>query len=254
MYQEERLIAILDHLKKYKRISIDDICEQFSVSRDTARRDLVKLDEQGSIVRTRGGAILSGLSKDISSYEQRLKLVPEAKKDIAKRAVSLIRDFDYIILDASTTVEFVAEYLHTKQNTIVTNSIQIASTLTKNETVTIHLLGGQLHRSQQYIYGAAAIEMLRNYHVDKLFLGACGITQSGLSSPYEEEGLLVKEMIQRADQVIVLADQSKFGKQMFYNVCPLEDIDIIVTDCFPDEELKNVFQQYEVELLTTKGV
>ncbi|WP_078409270.1 DeoR/GlpR family DNA-binding transcription regulator [Priestia abyssalis] len=254
MYQEERLIEILQHLKKHKRISIEDICEQFEVSRDTARRDLVKLDEQGAIVRTRGGAILPALSKEVSSYEQRLKHVPEAKKEIAKRAVSLIKDYEYLILDASTTVEFIADYLQTKQNSIVTNSIQIASTLSKKEVASIHLLGGQLHHSQQYIYGAAAIEMLRNYHVDKLFLGACGITQSGLSTPYEEEGLLVKEMIKRANQVIVLADQSKFGKQMFYNVCPLEDIDIIVTYCSPDDSFQSIVDQYEIELLTTRGV
>jgi DeoR/GlpR family transcriptional regulator of sugar metabolism len=253
MYQEERLIKILQHLKTHHRISIEDICDQLAVSRDTARRDLVKLDEQGVILRTRGGAILPGLSKEISSYEQRLKHVPEAKKQIAKQAVSLIDDDDYLILDASTTVEFVADYLTTKQNTIVTNSIQIASTLTKKEVASIHLLGGKLHHSQQYIYGTTAIDMLRSYHVDKLFLGACGITETGLSNPYEEEGLLMKEMIRRANQIIVLADQSKFGKQMFYNVCPLEDIDVIVTDCIPDKSFQNTLAQYDIKLLTTKG-
>jgi DeoR family transcriptional regulator, carbon catabolite repression regulator len=252
MYQEERLALIMEHLRHHRRISIDEICEKFNVSRDTARRDLVKLNQQGEIVRTRGGAILPTLSKHIFPYEQRLKTEPESKRKIGQLAASLINDGDYLILDASTTVQFAAEYIHTKNNVVVTNSIDIAAILAKKPHIRVHLLGGVLHSEQHYIYGSRAIETLKEYYVDKLFLGACGVSSDGITTPYEEEAFLIREMIQRADQVIVLIDHSKFNKRLFHKVCGLEAIDFIITDKEPNEEIKQMLKEHDIEILITE--
>ncbi|WP_435541451.1 DUF977 family protein, partial [Bacillus paralicheniformis] len=82
MYQEERLISIIDYLKEHKRISVEQICSLFGVSRDTARRDLVKLQEQGAIIRTRGGAILPTVHDEVKDYSGRLGMVSEEKSMI----------------------------------------------------------------------------------------------------------------------------------------------------------------------------
>ena len=84
MYQEERLAAILQYLQDHQRISVQDVVEQFGVSRDTARRDIVKLEEQGEILRTRGGAILPTLSKKSYSYQERMQLDLTGKRRIAE--------------------------------------------------------------------------------------------------------------------------------------------------------------------------
>lgn len=84
MYQEERLISIIDYLKEHKRISVDQICSLLHVSRDTARRDLVKLKERGVIIRTRGGAILPTNHDEIKDYSGRLNIVSEEKNMIGK--------------------------------------------------------------------------------------------------------------------------------------------------------------------------
>lgn len=97
MYQEERLISIIDYLKEHKRISVEQICSLFGVSRDTARRDLVKLQEQGAIIRTRGGAILPTVHDEVKDYSGRLGMVSEEKSMIGKAAASLIREGDRMI-------------------------------------------------------------------------------------------------------------------------------------------------------------
>ncbi|OXM84261.1 DeoR/GlpR family DNA-binding transcription regulator [Paenibacillus rigui] len=250
MYQEERLLGILQYLARHPRINIETICELFDVSRDTARRDMIKLEEQGSILRTRGGAILPTLSSEIANYGERLhdEATTEAKKAIGRCAASLLHDGDYLLLNASTTVAGFAESIQTHGHVVVTNSIDIASTLTHKERVSVHLLGGQLHPEHRYIYGARALEMLREYHVHKLFLGTCGITPDGLMNLYEEEGFVVKEMMRRADQIIVLADHTKFGKRQFHRVAGLNQIDILITDQEPDEALKEALQDNEVDI------
>ncbi|WP_027417069.1 DeoR/GlpR family DNA-binding transcription regulator [Aneurinibacillus terranovensis] len=253
MYQEERLLAILQHIKQHHRVSVQEICHLFGVSRDTARRDIVKLEEQGAIVRTRGGAILPTLTKEINNYKERLLFESTGKRAIGRTAASLIKNGDYIIMDASTTVQFAAEYFCSENNVVVTNSIDIAGILTSKKQVSIHLLGGKLNSEHRHVCGAQTIAMLADYQVDKLFLGACGITAEGLSYPHEEDGNVKREMIKRADQVIVLADHSKFGKKLFYRVASLDDIDLIITDREPDGDIADILHQHEIEMMVVPG-
>ncbi|WNR45707.1 DeoR/GlpR family DNA-binding transcription regulator [Paenibacillus roseipurpureus] len=253
MFQEERLISILDYLKSNKRISVDLICELYDVSRDTARRDMVKLEEQGSIVRTRGGAILPTLSKEVGNYDQRLQEESSSKLTIGRTAAALVQDGDYLMMDASTTVLQAASALTSKPNIVVTSSIETAAVLTRKDGVTIHMLGGVLDNKHHRVYGAKAIEMLNDYHVDKLFIGTCGITEDGLSAPDEEDCYMVRAMMGHADQVIVLADHSKFGKRMFHRVVGFDQIDLLVTDQALSEEMKETLLAHDVEIVLAGG-
>ncbi|TXK72119.1 DeoR/GlpR transcriptional regulator [Paenibacillus sp. N3.4] len=253
MFQEERLISIVEYLKSNKRITIDLICELYDVSRDTARRDMVKLEEQGLIVRTRGGAILPTLSKEVGDYDQRLQAESSSKLTIGRTASALIQDGDYIMMDASTTVLHAANALTSKHNVVVTNSIEIAAILTRKDSTTIHMLGGVLDNKHHSVYGAKAIEMLNDYHVDKLFIGTCGLTEEGLSAPNEEESYLVRAMMQHADQVIVLADHSKFGKRLFNRVVGFESIDVLVTDQELSSAMKEKLLACEVKIVLAEG-
>ena len=144
MNQDERLKHIIAHLKEHGNIRIDQICESYSVSRDSARRDLVKLEEARLIVRTHGGAILSSPNLSTKPYEERLEN-QEAKKRIGKAAAALIRDGETLFVNASTTVQAAVEAFSTKYIyiTAVTNSIDAAALLGKRPTGKAHLLGGQ---------------------------------------------------------------------------------------------------------------
>ncbi|WP_068775674.1 DeoR/GlpR family DNA-binding transcription regulator [Paenibacillus sp. FJAT-26967] len=252
MYQEERMEAIMAYLREHRRVEVREICELYHVSRDTARRDLVRMEELGWLVRTRGGAILPTLHKDVGVYKTRLQTSSSEKKMIGRAAAGLIRDGHYLFLDTSTTVLTLAEQMTGCNNVIVTNSIDIADRLTDKESVQVYLLGGQLEREHRYLCGSATLAQLSEYYADTLFLGACGITADGLTYPHDEDGAVKREMIRRADRVIVLADHTKFGKRMFYKVASLDDVDIVVTDRAPEEDMLQLLERHSVELIIVR--
>lgn len=249
MYQEERLLAILEYLKKNQRISVEQICTLLNVSRDTARRDLVKLEEDKSIVRTRGGAILPTEKKEIKTYLKRLKIVSEEKRIIGKKAASLIYEGDRVILDASTTVQSCAEHIENIECTVITNSINQADVLSAKSNVNIHLLGGTLQKEHRFLYGSSVVETLSHYHADKVFIGVVGISEKGLTIAHEEDGIVKRKMMQQAKQVFVLADHTKLGNIDFFRFADLSDIDFLITDQTPSKEFINMLNKNNVELI-----
>ncbi|MBM7587762.1 DeoR/GlpR family transcriptional regulator of sugar metabolism [Bacillus pakistanensis] len=253
MYQEERLIAILDFLKKNKRISVEQICTLFDVSKDTARRDLVKLEEEKRIIRTRGGAILPALHNEIKDYSNRLKTVSEEKKIIGKKAAELMTEGDRIILDASTTVQACAEHLTIEDGTIITNSINQAEVLSNKRGIHIHLLGGQLQKEHRFLFGSAVIEKLSQYYVDKAFIGVVGISENGLTIAHEDDGMVKRKMISRAKQVIVVADHTKIGVTDFYQFADICEVDLFITDKTPSKAFQELLNKNNVDLLIADG-
>jgi len=253
MFQDERLLTILQFLEKHQRISVEEICEHFDVSRDTARRDIVKLEEQGKIIRTRGAAILPSLSKDTPNYEERMVSEIPSKRIIGKKAASMIMDGDYLFADNSTTVRQAMEYLSSKNNVVVTNAIDTAGLLTQKDNIRIHLLGGLMHNDQRFVFGSQATQMMEKYQVDKTFIGSCGITLDGLTTPFEEESSLILEAMRHADQVIVLADHTKFEKRRFFKLAGFEKIDTIVTDREPESRIREKILEHGVELIIARG-
>ncbi|KIL49536.1 DeoR/GlpR family DNA-binding transcription regulator [Jeotgalibacillus soli] len=252
MYQDERLRQIVEHLSLHKRISIDEICSLFDVSRDTARRDLVKLEEQRAIIRTRGGAILSSKRHEVKNYQYRLTTVSEEKKKIGQKAASLISKGERVILDASTTVQAAAEFLDVVECTVITNSINQADILSQHSTLRIHLMGGELEKEHRFLYGASVVERLSHYHVEKAFIGVVGISENGLTIAHVEDGIVKQQMMKQAEQVIVLADHSKFGVTDFFQFATLKDVDMLITDQIPPDSFIEMLSAYNVELIVTE--
>lgn len=252
LYQEERIRHILEYLKINDRVSIEEICDLYGVSRDTARRDLVKLEELGEIVRTRGGAILPTLQKSIPAYIDRLKRCPEEKRAIGKLAASLIKEGDKLILDNSTTVQACSEHIAIGHCTVITNSINQVDILSNKANVQTHLVGGIIDPGYRFTYGSSALEMIASYYVDKAIIGGIGISEKGLTSVHEGEGYLVKQMIKQAEQVILLVDHTKFSKKGFYKYGNLSDIDILITDRQPDADMMELLERHHVDVLIAK--
>ncbi len=176
MYQEERMRSIVDYLQAHKRITIEEICSLFQVSRDTARRDLVKLEEQQAIIRTRGGALLPAAPYEIiKDYNERLLAVSKEKQQIGRIAAQLVRSGERVILDSSTTVQACAEMWVAADTHVITNSINQADVLSSKPGVSIHLLGGQLQKEHRYVYGSSVTDTLARYQADKAFIGTGGI-------------------------------------------------------------------------------
>ncbi|WP_248482479.1 DeoR/GlpR family DNA-binding transcription regulator [Tepidibacter aestuarii] len=242
--------VILNYLKTNKRISVEEICNLCGVSRDTARRDLVKLEKNGEILRTHGGAILSKVQNKIKNYEERLQQDLKPKKEVAKLAAALIKSRDRIIMDTSTTMQLCAELLGDIEDcSVITNSINVADILSNNKNVDIHLVGGKLNQKHRYLYGTETISMLSNYYTHKAFIGIGGITKNGIMNEDNEDGFVKRKMIEQAEQVIVLADSTKFGKSGFFKVADLSKIDLIITDKIPDKDFMDIFEENKITVV-----
>jgi DeoR/GlpR family transcriptional regulator of sugar metabolism len=252
MYQEERMQLILDYLNKNKRISVEEICKLYDVSRDTARRDLVSLEKQGAIIRTHGGAILPLSNEEIRSYSERLLFDVEEKHKIARLSASLIKERDTVILDTSTTVQACAELLEDMECNIVTNSINVADILSKKSKVKTFLLGGRLNNEHRYLCGTTTVSMLSYYFADKAILGALAISSYGVTVADDEDAAVMRKMIEQSKESIVLADHTKFNRTATFKVCNLSQIDLIITDRYPDKEFMEILNKNNVNLIVTE--
>ena len=249
MNQEERLVRILNYLELYKTMNIKQMCEDFNISRDTARRDIVKLSQNKAVVRTYGGVSLASFHKKIDNYQERSQSDIEMKKLIGEKAANMIADNEMIYLDISTTVNFIAQSLQSKPVTIVTNSIDTAYVSAQTKDTTVHLLGGTLNKSSRHLTGYSTIENLKDYHFNKVFIGAAGVTESGLYYFFEEDIHFKRELIKHTDQVIVLADLSKYNQRQNYRALPLESIDTFITNEAPPNDLYKAMKECGVEVL-----
>nr|WP_281069378.1 DeoR/GlpR family DNA-binding transcription regulator [Paenibacillus shirakamiensis] len=240
-------MKILDYLQQHESMSVGEICSKFEVSRDTARRDIVKLVQEGVVVRTHGGVALPELQKVLSSYQDRLIEGSSSKNHIGQLAAKLIHDHETVFFDVSTTVQFVAEHIQARQITAVTHSIDNAGVLSKREDLSIYVLGGYLHTQNRLLYGPSVLDKISEIKADKAYIGATSVQSDGLYYPYEEDVRVKKEMAKQSDQVILVADHSKFSAKSRFKL-DIDYVDIIVTDQSISEEMKEVLDRKNITL------
>ena len=251
MYQEHRLASIKTYLSSHKSIMLEEICEMFGVSKDTARRDLVKLEERGEIIRVKGGATLPSANRNLIDYQERKATL--SKDKIALNAALFVHDDYDLLMDTSSTVALMAKFIGDKRVNVITNSIDQVDLLGEYTEINTFLLPGRFNRKNRNVTGPRTIETLNDFKVDQLFLGACGISGEGVTSPVEDEAFLKKKMISCARQVILLADCSKFEKEFLHRVCDLAEIDMIITDQYPNEAVMEQLKETTIRLIVVES-
>ena len=231
MLANERQSAIMEILNRAKSIRISDIVDRFSVSNETARRDLEALQDQKLIKRIYGGAILLEPLMTEQQYNARLVQSHQQKVCIGRAAAELVNPGETIILDIGTTTLEIARHLkHLSNITVLTNSLPILNELA-NTQINLFALGGRLNADELSMHGELTIDALQHFYVDKAFIGAGGVTLDGGISDYNSEPAHVRQMImRRSSQTILVSDSGKFGTNAFAVVCPLTKIDMVVSD------------------------
>ena len=186
---EERKNEIVKELKKTGKVKVVELVEQFQVSEETIRRDLMILEEKGLLKRVYGGAIHAVFQSEEPPFVQRTSVNQEAKVKVGKKAVELISDGDVIAIDVGTTMlEFAKQIEKKKDITIITNSLPVSSVLTESLnqnmfTGQVLLLGGQIDPKHQSISGSLTEQMLNQFNIDKAFISAGGFSiQKGVSN------------------------------------------------------------------------
>lgn len=231
----ERHQAILELVQRYESVRVADLAEQLNVSESTVRNDLETLDEQGHLVRVRGGAISKQtLSGDGTSPYLSQKALHHAgeKQAIARWAAGMIEDDDVIMLDASTTVLHIAPFLHDRRNlTVFTNGIDVARALAKEPSNTVIILGGILRSNGNSITGEISRQLLQDYHIQTAFVSCSGFTpELGFFEMNLEEAKMKTLMMQASQQRVALLDSSKIRRVGLTTFGTLADFDYLVTD------------------------
>jgi DeoR family fructose operon transcriptional repressor len=252
----ERIKIIKNYLIENKQLEVNILSKMLNVSEVTIRRDLEKLEKEGFITRTHGGAILnsnSTISHETTSEDVSYEETTEYN-DIADIAIEMINDDDVIMLSNGIINLSIAKKLTNKRNvTVVTNDILIASELINNQTVKVILLGGVMDYSTKSVFGTLTIDNLNLFFVNKLFIEVNGIS-SNLDVTVSSINMasLIQASIKNSNERIVLCSSEAFKKNSFYKIGKLSEITekIITSSNISDGCKKEIFDN-NIQLFTS---
>jgi len=250
MKPKHRRAEITDILLHEGRVSVEWLASKFNTSVETIRRDLGVLSNAGKLQRTHGGAILAS-GKGEGSFRQRMGENVAAKRLIAQKASALVSPGDTLFVDAGSTTLMLAEELaYVDQLTIITNSAQIAKILGGQNSTRLFLIGGAYNAENSASYGQMAISQLSGFRANFAFSTVGAIDKTGGAMNFDlDEAELARSMFARAEKTVVLADESKFNSVAPFEVSPFSGIDLMVSDCLPDETLQEVLRAESVKIV-----
>ncbi len=259
MLKSERQDCILREVLQRGSAAVVDLAGWLNVSEITIRRDLDELDRGGHLQRIHGGARRRSPRGPEPPVVQRQLLCSPERQAIALVAAELALDGDVIALESgSTTLELARAIARRPWQClqVVTNSFPIAGELMGCYGVQIVFIGGIVNRDEMGTFGVPAQDMLRRLSIHKLFLGCRGIDPHlGLSNSIqaEMETATVRALTAASDQVFVLADHSKFGHTFLFQVLPITDIDIIITDSQTPHSVLDELQRRGPRVIVAPG-
>lgn len=220
----------------------------------TIRKDLKALEDMNLLFRTRGGASLVNPYTMERSIHEKALIHAEQKQQIARAALSLLAGHESVVIGSGTTVFEVARQLYpSRPLTVVTPAAKVTLELSNRSNIELIQLGGAVRPKSAAVVGPVAEMALQMMSCNLLFMGVDGIDlEFGLSTTNFNEASLSAKMVEAAEQVIVLADSSKFNRRGLAKICNLDQIDCIVTDAgVPDKILKKL-QEFGVRVVVAE--
>ena len=222
--------------------TLDELVRVLGVSESTIRRDLEVLDLAGSVKRTHGGAVYAGEVRSMPPFDERTGTAAAEKRAIGQAAADLLQDGDTVLLDGGTTTLEVARALIGRRVQVVTNSLPIAQLLASSQQTDLILIGGYVYPRTGVALGPLAIATMQSIRVRTAILGAGGIVPEGI---YNSNLLLVeteRQMMSCGQEVMIVADHTKFGRLALARLCGLEDVQSIVVDSGLGDEHRAVLE------------
>lgn len=236
----ERKNQILELLRKNKSVFVTDLSKKYSVTEETIRRDLEKLEQDGHAQKTYGGAILNeSLSSDLP-FKIREQIKREEKIKIANKICALIDDGDCITLDSSSTSFVIAKKLKQKRKlTVITNSVEILLELSNAKNITVLSTGGLLSESSISLVGKIAENMLKQFNVNKAIVSCKGIDKiKGVTDSNEPEAQIKQTMMEYASKTILAVDSSKFDQIAFTKIHSISAFHTVVSEKYENSWLE----------------
>ncbi len=245
----ERHRRLLDLLNKRGGVRTAEVARALGVTEETVRRDFEKLEAEGALLRSHGGAVrLEPMRREFPAGE-RAKQNAAEKLQIARAAVARIRAGQTILFDASTTALQVAKLLPDQPLTVLTSALQTALALVEKPSVHVTLLGGTLLSSSQSCTGWSAEQMLELFRIDTAYISCRGLdADRGPSEATEDQARLKRRITERADEVCLLADVSKAGATSSYFFARPQEIDVWITNRMPPVPFRQKLSAHGVRI------
>ncbi|SES24079.1 transcriptional regulator, DeoR family [Tranquillimonas rosea] len=250
MHESERHRVILSAVQARPMVTVAEMVELTESSEATIRRDIATLHMQKKLRRVRGGAEsitppqFVGLAGRPFSVNQTINSAQ--KRAVAKAAVDLCEDGDPIIINGGTTTFQMVHFLANRRCQVFTNSFPIAEHLLKQTKNTVMLSGGTIYREQNIVLSPFENDVTRNFYARRMFMGCQGLGALGVM---EQDPLIIQaetKLIHQADELVILADSTKFSKRSSLVLCPLERLTTVITD--------DGIEDRHAELLDAAGV
>ena len=240
--REQREHEIVARLNVDGALTVAGLSADLGVSEVTIRGDLRALEEQGLLVRTRGGA----RPTNWKSVVQREQLNVEAKQRIAQRAASMIGDEDTVLMEAGTTAATIVRYLGGRRGVqIVTNSALVFNSARANPSLNIILTGGVFRRESESFVGPTAERAIADFNTRIAFVGTDGFSADrGLTTRFVEGAQIASLMCERAEETWLVADSGKYGQAGFVSFLPLGKLTGIITDSGLPAEAVTALQEH----------
>ncbi|WP_026566694.1 DeoR/GlpR family DNA-binding transcription regulator [Bacillus sp. UNC41MFS5] len=249
MLRKERQSKILQILEKEGKVVAKELSMKWDVSEDTIRRDLREMDSLGLLKRVHGGAFPASASA--LTFSERTEENIDAKKELALKAVKIIKDGQVLLIDGSTTNLFLAQEIPMEfKGTVITNSPSISLALSKHPNTDIILLGGTFFKESYVTVGLDVIEVLKNIRADLCFLGVYSLHPDfGISIPHIEESYAKRQMIKSSNKIATLVTRSKLNTISNYLVGPVSELDYLITEDGPSSHNLNKYMEFDIEII-----
>lgn len=254
MIVAERYQHIIRLVNERGSIRVTELSRLCQVTEETIRRDLGRLESEGRLTRSYGGAMRIQSQMTETSYQLREAAHASEKQWISTAAVGYVAPNDRIVIDASTTTWHMAKQLPDIPLTVLTNSLKVAIALSEKKNITVINTGGILVANSLSFVGPLAEQALEEYHVDKAFISCKGVhMERGISESNELQARIKRKMVGMADEVYVLADYSKFDVQAFTMIGGWNQIHHLITDSQTPAEYVQLLQRKFIDVIQLRA-
>ncbi|HCT95849.1 DeoR/GlpR family DNA-binding transcription regulator [Vagococcus sp.] len=241
---------IKEYILEKEHVTLKELEETFNVSMNTIRRDVAKIITDPRFEKVYGG--VSVKKNKLISFENRSIKNKEVKQKIAEEAAKLIQPHDLIYIDSGTTTKYILDYLPKDiEMTIITNSLDIVLKAEVFEKIQVFLLGNMFKRSTRSFVGITPDQITNKYNISKAFMAATAVSiDNGMMNSDLMEYEIKKHIVDKAANIYLLADKSKFEKSTLLTYASLDQVDKIITDKVFDTTYLDFFNDKQIEPIT----
>lgn len=246
----ERRQKIIDKLQHERKVYVADLSNALQVTQETVRRDLEKLENDGLLRRSYGGAVLANPTNEDLSFANRTAVNYDLKQNIAQKAAALVANGSTVMADSSSTVLSLVDALQGKKEiTIVTNSIKLMSDYA-SAGFSMVASGGDLRPNSLCLVGTEACRALTRYNVDLAIVSCKGLDRNhGITESNEPESTIKQYMARQAKTRMLLADHTKFDQVVFAKSLDWSEVDYLITDSEPKRQWIDFCRRNNVQLV-----